>query len=274
MSLVRPICSTRLFRLGLVVFCAIIAGPLSAADDAAEATTAVKPSIDATHPLYRPLEMAYRSRAAVKALGDYEAVFSKQEFLDRKLRSTTMKLKLREEPFSVYLMFVNPNAGREVIFVQGRNNNQLLVHETGVKALVGTVKLDPKSRDAMAENKYPVTMIGMKHMLDRIIEQWEHEGKFAETAVQYYPEAKLGDVACTVIETKHPQPRDDFKFHMTRLYIETKTQFPVRVEQYAFPGKRDKEAPLVEEYTYSQIKADAGLKDKDFDHMNPSYAFP
>jgi hypothetical protein len=126
----------------------------------------------------------------------------------------------------------------------------------------------------MENNKYPVTMIGMKNMLDRIIAQWEKEGKFGETEVRYFPDAKLGDIECMVIESSHLQQRDQFKFHKTMLYIEDKSQLPIRVEQYAFPDKRDKTAPKVEEYTYSQIKMNIGLRDKDFDQTNPSYATP
>ena len=47
-----------------------------------------------------------------------------------------------------------------------------------------------------------------------------------------------------------------------------------RPEGISFPGKNDKEPPLVEEYTYSEIKANPGLTDKDFDPANPTYAFP
>lgn len=255
--------------------CVGTAGPVLAQQDADEKSADGKPPIDPTHPLYKPLELAYKSRAALAEVKDYEALFSKQERIEGKLRATTMKLKLRQEPFSVYLNFVSPNAGREVIYVHGKNNNQLWVHEAGIKAIVGTISLDPKSRDAMADNRYPVTMLGMKTLLDKIITQWEAEGKFGETKVQYYPEAKLGDAACLVIESSHPTPRNEFKFKMTRLYIESDSQLPVRVEQYAFPTPRDKEdAPLAEEYTYSQVKTNSGLTDKDFDHTNPSYAFP
>lgn len=236
-----------------------------------------KPSIDASHPLYKPLELAYKSREALKDIKDYEAVFIKKEAndRDRRLKETTMKIKFREEPFSVYLLFQNPNAGREVIYVQGKNKNQLMGRETtGISSIAGWVAFDPKSSKAMENNKYPITMIGMKNMLDRIITQWEKEGKFGECTVQYYPNAKLGDIECPMIESVHPQQRDEFKFHKTRLYIEKKSQLPIRVEQFAFPGKRDKEGPLVEEYTYSQIKTNLGLKDKDFDHTNPNYATP
>jgi hypothetical protein len=260
-------------RLGAVGLMAWTLGAMAATLGAAE-DEAEKPSINASHPLYRPLEMAYKSRAALRDLKDYEAVFTKQEVLDRRRKTTTMRIKFREEPFSVYLYFVDPNKGREVIYVEGKNNNQLLVHETGVKAIIGTISLDPKSKDAMAESKYPVTMIGMHKLLEQIIDQWEAEGKFGETSVQYYPDAKLGEVNCTVIESSHPKPRDNFKFQLTRLYFEKETMYPIRVEQYGFPRRNEKQPPLVEEYTYSQIKANPGLADRDFDSANPSYAFP
>lgn len=246
-----------------------------------------KPPIDSSHPLYRPLELAYKSREALADVKDYEAVFTKTEILPGKPRpvQTTMKLKLREEPFSVYLLFLSPkngpknhNEGREVIYVQGRNNNQLQAHGTGVSALVGTVSLDPKSPTAMADSKYPVTMIGMKRLLDKVIDQWEKEGKFGECEVEYYPEAKLkeggNEVPVLAIESRHPQPRDEFKFHMTRLYLDDTTQYPIRVEQFAFPRQAGQKPVLVEEYTYSELKVNAGLKDRDFDIKNPTYAFP
>lgn len=235
-----------------------------------------KPPIDPSHPLYRPLELAYQSRDALSKLKDYEAQFTKKEVVDRRLKTSAMKIKLREEPFSVYLLFLDANKGREVLFVNGKNNNKLLVHETGLKGLVGTVPLDPKSRDAMADNRYPVTMIGMRNMLDKIITQWETEGKFGETSVLFYDpkDTRLGDRPCAAIVSEHPQPRDQFKFKKTMLFIDDETKYPICVQQYGFPGRNDKDPPLVEEYIYSQIKGNLGLTDKDFDQTNPSYAFP
>ena len=56
------------------------------------------------------------------------------------------------------------------------------------------------------------------------------------------------------------------KFHVTRLSFEKKTGFPVQVEQYDWPEESDEEKPpLVERYTYSDIKATCGLTDADFD---------
>lgn len=232
--------------------------------------------IDPQHPLAQPLEHAYKAREALQGVRDYTAIFSKQEMIGQQLKKTSMNLKFREEPFSVYMQFGKPYEGREVIYVAGANKNMLLAHDTGVRAVIGgTVSLDPEGTQAMEDNRYPITMIGLRNMLDRIINQWEAEGKFGETNVRYFPNAKLGaDVACKVIESSHPQPRKQFKFQMTRLYIDKATGIAIRVEQYGFPPRGEKSSPLVEEYTYMSLKTNVGLTDTDFDTKNPNYAFP
>lgn len=233
-------------------------------------------AIDPQHPLAQPIEHARKAREVLDGVKDYTAIFSKQEMIGQQLKKTSMNLKFREEPFSVYMQFGKPYEGREVIYVAGANKNMLLAHDTGVRAILGgTVSLDPESNQAMEDNRYPVTMLGLRKMVERIIEQWEAEGKFGETNVKYFPNAKLGaDVSCRVIESSHPQPRKQFKFQMTRLYIDKATGIAIRVEQYGFPQRGEKTSPLVEEYTYMSLKTNAGLTDADFDAKNTNYAFP
>lgn len=235
-----------------------------------------QPTIDPQHDLAKPLEQAYKAREVLEGIKDYTATFTKQEMIGQQLKKTSMNLKFRQEPFSVYMLFGKPYEGREVIYVAGANNNMLLAHDTGVRAVLGgTVSLLPTSDQAMEDNRYPVTMIGLRKMLDRIIEQWETEGQFGETKVKYYPNAKLGEgVACKVIESTHPQPRKQFKFQMTRLFIDKESGLAIRVEQYGFPQNGQKTSPLVEEYTYMSVKTNVGLTDADFDAKNSSYAFP
>jgi hypothetical protein len=91
--------------------------------------------------------------------------------------------------------------------------------------------------------------------------------------VQHYPQAKLGDVECLMYEVTHPQKREQFKFHVSRVYFDKKTLFPVRAEQYAFPAKSGGEPQLVEEYTYTEVKPDAPLTESDFDVRNANYGF-
>ncbi|HEX6984445.1 MAG TPA: DUF1571 domain-containing protein, partial [Planctomycetaceae bacterium] len=133
------------------------------------------------HPLKAAITLAEQARDAAKELTDYRAVFSKREMVRGQMYASQMQMKFRSEPFSVYLRFVNPeHAGREVLYVEGRNNNQMLAHETGIKALVGTVSLDPNGEMALAEARYPITRIGMENLATGVLKQWERESEFSE----------------------------------------------------------------------------------------------
>lgn len=256
------------------ILAAMVGGPLgqSFGQDGSDRQPA---SIDPQHPLAPALEQAYKARDSLAGVKDYTAVFTKRELIGTQLKQATMNLKLREEPFSVYMLFGKPYEGREVIYVAGANNNQLKAHDTGVRAVLGgTVSLAIDSDQAMEDNHYPVNMIGLRNMLDRIITQWEAEGKYGETTVRYFPNATLGkDVSCRVIESSHLQPRKQFKFQMTRLFFDKQTGMAIRVEQYGFP-KNGEKPPLVEEYTYMSVKTNVGLTNVDFDVKNTNYAFP
>ncbi len=229
----------------------------------------------AAHPLAPVLETARASREVIRKIPGYTCTFIKQEQFKKgpPLRQV-MILKFRREPFSVYLKYIDPHPGREVIFVEGRNKGRLHVHEpSGLASFVGTVSLAPSSSEAMKENRYPVTMIGMEKVLDTAIGEWEPALKHPEVKVDKYPQAKVGEFDCTMFEVVYPKPIESYKFHKARLYFDKKTQLPVRTEQYGFPGKPGEEAPLQEEYTYADLKIDVPIAESDFDINNTAYGF-
>lgn len=242
-----------------------VSGQSVFADEATSKTT--------EHPLVPALAHARTCVETVKKLSAYECRFTKIEVVGRQTVSQTIKMKVRHEPFSVYMYFAEPHAGREVIFVEGRNNNNLLVHEAGFASLIGTLELAPNSSQAMSENRYPITKAGIQKMMEAVIEQWEAETKYGETAVKYFEDAKIGDMKCRVIESSHPEPRKQFRFHMTRVWIDEKSGLPVRVQQFGFPAKSGAKPPIMEDYTFTDIKPEVRLTDRDFDTKNPSYNY-
>lgn len=225
------------------------------------------------HPLYEALQLAYESRDALTAVDDYTAVFAKREMLGTRMTTQVMDMKFREKPFSVYFKFKGAEAGREVIFVAGRNRGNLLVHEVGVASLAGTISLAPTAPEVMKNTRYPITQAGISNLLETIIAQWEGESRFGEIDVQFFRSAKLGDQPCVAVQCTHPTPRREFKFHMTRLYLDKESKLPVRVEQFGFPRREGEKAPLVEEYSYTNLRVNTGLGDRDFDTRNPDYGF-
>ena len=276
----RTLCRRSFFRMtaGMATFAAIVTaaatGALTDSTPAwgAEPTVQNGSSVESDAAFRAAIHMAEQSLQASEALSDYECIFHKRERHGRKLLSHKMVLKYRHEPFSVYMKYIDPYAGREVLYVDGKFNNKLLAHETGLKGLAGTLAFDPVCTEAMAECRYPVTKIGMHQMMATVLEQWKSEERISRCEVTYYPNAKLGDRDCKVIATTHPKELPGLKFCKTRLYIDKETNLPVRVEQYGFPTKKNDE-PLLEEYTYSELRLNAGLDDFDFSPKNSSYAF-
>ena len=125
-------CTTRLCSVLVVATisatpCSAQTGAEPAVPESTKAATSEKPTIDKLHPLALPLNKAYEALKPLKEIRDYEGTFSKRELIGKKLLKTTMKLKLREDPFGVYLKYVDNHPGREVLFVKGQYNNNLLV---------------------------------------------------------------------------------------------------------------------------------------------------
>jgi hypothetical protein len=226
------------------------------------------------HPLTPAIRYAESSLDAVEQLNDYTATLTKRELIDGRLITQVMNLKFRDEPFSVYLQYGEPHSGREILYVHGRNQNQILAHEgQGLGALAGTLNLDPTGQRAMAENRHPVTDLGLKRMLELVLEQWNIESQFGEIDVRYYPDARLGNITCQVIETAHPRPRRQFRYQTSRVYFDEQSHLPIRIENFGFPQNPAQQPPLVEEYTYLNVQPNVGLDDRDFDDRNPAYRF-
>lgn len=253
------------FRLGLAVV-ALMTGAGAAGQEPRAAE----------HPLVPALRLAKASLEAAEQVRAFEAVFYKRDEVNGYLYAHSAYVKFRAEPLSVYMKFHQPHEGREVIYVAGRNGGNLLAHESGLKSLIGTVALHPKSEQALSESRYPITEMGLAKLAKGVITLWESELKYGEIDVKYYPNAthpQLGKRECQVIESTHPVPRRQFKFHKTRLWIDKETGLPVRVEQYGFPRREGERPPLLEEYTYRDVKTDVELNDIDFDVRNPQYSF-
>lgn len=227
------------------------------------------------HVLSPALEAARAARDTARALPGYSSTFIKQELTPKKgMIRQVMSIKFRRDPFSVYLKFIEPHEGREVIYVDGKNKGRMQVHEpSGIVSLAGTLSINPVGDEAMKENRYPIMNFGMEKLMDAIVLQWENELKHGETDVKRYPNAKIGDIECMMFESVHAKERPHFKFKTTRLYIDKKTGLPIRIEQFGFPAKAGEEAPLIEEYTYTAIKVESKLTDLYFDVKNEAYGF-
>jgi hypothetical protein len=235
------------------------------------------------HPLEPALDRAYKALKKIeREVKDYTCTLVKRERVDGKLTDYEyMFTKVRHQPLSVYLYFLPPpkgqtdhSSGREVIYVAGQNDGNLVAHEAkGLKALVGAVQLKPTSTMAMQGNRYPITEVGLLNLTRRLVEVGESDRKFAECNVEYKPNSKINGRSCTLIEVEHPTPRKNFRYHKALIYIDDELEIPVRFEAYDWPRAAGGQPLLLEEYTYVNVKFNVGLSDSDFDPRNPNYKF-
>ena len=180
------------------------------------------------HPLMPILRWASQRLPEVENLKDYSATLVKRERVKGKLAATQyLAVKIRQNPLSFYALFLSPLRlkGEEIIYVDGRNDGKFWVH----RPPWGTMLFAPDSEQAMRDEHYPVTKVGIANLLRRLVEVGREDLKHGECEVKYFNGAKINNRSCTVVQIVHPVPRREFRFHMARVFIDDELRLPVRL---------------------------------------------
>ena len=225
------------------------------------------------HPLTPVLRWAKQGLPAIENLKDYSAILAKRERVRGRLGGYEyLFIKVRHSPLSVYVRFQAPTKvkGQEVVYVAGRNQGNLLAHKPHMAV---TVSLRPEGMIAMNCRRYPLTEIGLVNLVRRLVEVGEQDVHYGECEVTYFTTVKVNNRPCTVIQVVHPIPRDVFRFHLARVFVDDELKVPIRYESYDWPREPGGSPRLIEEYTYLDLKLNNGFTDEDFSTENPEYQF-
>lgn len=202
---------------------------------------------------------------------DYTCTLVKQEDLNGALgEQQHIMMKVRNQPFSVYMKFLKPYQGREVLFVDGVNNNELTVLEAGWKRNLGKMNLDPNGMVAMRGQRHPITDVGMRNLTAKLIAGKTAEMQFGECVVTSNPNTKIDNRSTTLIQIEHPNPRPHFPTHITRIFLDNELRVPICYDAYLWPAAPGQTPPLDARYIYSNLKLNVGLAAQDFDSNNPA----
>ena len=268
-----------------LLMCLGAAQPIANAQQVAPASGVSSPGRQVPHPLDPALELSRESLAHFQAnVRDYTALFVKRTRVDGELSQMQhISVKIRNPkmtegklavPMGVYLRFLKPDAvkGRELIWVQGQNDGKLMVHQAGLLNLA-TLKLAPDSYLAMRGQRYPVTDIGIENLTKKLIATAERDRRYGECEVKFFPNAKVGAVACRMIQVTHAVKRPHFDFYRAQVYFSRELNAPIRYVSWSWPVAQDGEPVLEEEYNYLHVRTNVGLTSLDFDPENPDYQF-
>jgi hypothetical protein len=222
------------------------------------------------HPLAPALRALKTSHEIIdREIRDYACTFVKCERVDGELGEYQhILLKVAHEPFSVYMSFLKPFTGREAVYVAGQNDNKLVVLEAGFKRYLGKLSLDPQGAVAMRGQKHPITDVGIRNLIAKLIKIWEAESQYAECDVTINPDTTVEGRSATMIQVLHPVPRQFFRGLVQRLFLDNELKIPIHYDVYLWPAQEGGEPPLDESYTYKNLKINNGFTARDFDPNN------
>jgi hypothetical protein len=256
--------------------------PAAAAATASPATNGV-----AAHSLDEGIALARRALDnSEKNYEDYTAtlvkrervdgVVGQQEFMYIKVRNRKVVNGQLKTPLSVYLTFIGPASvkGREVIYVENRNDGYITAHEGGMKGrFLPTVSLNPLGMLAMKGQRYPISDIGLENLMVKLVERGQTARQYPDVKADFRKNARVKDRTCTVLQVTQPNKRPDLEFYLAQIFIDDQLLIPIRYVAYDWPASEGAKPEVIEEYTYMDLKVNVGLTDVDFDPENPDYAF-
>ena len=174
------------------------------------------------HPLMPMIRILKECQQRIDAIADYSATFTKAERVNGKMNETQqMKMRVRHAPFSVYLNFVKPNPGQEVLYVANQNDGNMVALASGWKRRIGKMNLDPNGSMAMSGQLYPITRAGLQNLTRKLTTVAEADSKYAECTVTYNAAVKIAGRPVTMIESTHPvQPAEKLLTFLDELNLD------------------------------------------------------
>ena len=214
----------------------------------------------------------------LESISGYTATLKKQERIDGKLLAEqTLAIKIRNQPFAFYAKFLDPKPGKEVVYSDGHNQNQVIAHNGDwTRRLVPRLAVSPDSKLALNDSRHPVTEAGLVYLTRKLLNFRTIDMSDPEAGSTLdWAEGPDGRPWPRSIHT-HPHPTPKRPFARIEVLYDPDSLIPRQIINYDWPAhgvESGGELPLAERYLYLDLNFDVNLTDHDFDPANPDYAF-
>jgi hypothetical protein len=212
----------------------------------------------------------------IDAMKGYTATFKKQERLRGVLTpENTLSMKVRHEPFAIYVKFLAPKAGKEVLFAKGKHDNKVLAHNGDwTRRLIPRLAIDPDSSLALADSRHPITDAGLQSLARRLVNfrKLDLEDAEARTILDKFTD-ESGRVWPRSVHL-HVHKSESRPFTRVEVLYDPTTLLPIQISSFDWPEPGQKgELLLAERYRYENLQFDPPLAAIDFEPSNPAYGF-
>ena len=217
---------------------------------------------------YDVVQELHKTRSILDRVDNYTAIFVKEEMIKGKMKKPeTIQMKFKK-PFQVYMKWIkNPHKGRELIYVQGKNDDKLKVHIGGILNLfLPAINLSPDDRNVKDNTRHSIRSAGLHNLMTSLIQQFELAAENGHLKTEYHGIEKIGKRDTHKVE-RILQPDEGYYCYRLILNVDKDTGLPVRIQVF------DWDNTLVERFTYKNIDLSTSLTDEDFNPRNKNYAF-
>lgn len=143
--------------------------------------------------------------AAGKQVQTAKFTLYKQERIAGKLNTEKSNVKLQQKPLKVYLKYETPNAGMEVLYVQGQNQNQAYIRPANFPWT--TLSLDPYSSTMRAGQHHTIHEMGFAQILNITEFMLKKYGSQADNMLKLNGTATWNNLNCYQLTLENPNFR-------------------------------------------------------------------
>jgi hypothetical protein len=169
---------------------------------------------------------------------DYTGTFYKQERINGKLKDVEkISIVFKDEPFSV-LMKWEENAGAidKLLYVEGQNQNKMIVHPTGLLSWIKSVKRDPRSKEVQKASRSSCDQFGFYRSMQNLLKVYKQAEKNGDLQITYKGRTKVDDRECIAMERILP-PKEDYPYGRLVLEFDVEYLLPTAISCYDWQGK-------------------------------------
>ncbi len=202
----------------------------------------------------------------------------KQERLSGRARppEQTLAMKVRNRPFAIYLKFLAPKAGKEVVYAEGHHENKVIAHNGDwTRKIIPRLAVAPSSLHRRPGRPAPpVTEAGLLHLAG--VNSAQVPGSWTWAATTPRPlstgpptsRARPGSARST-----HGVADGSRPFARVEVLYDPETQFlRCGISSYDWPAPGHAgDLELAEHYAYDDLKLDAPSPPTDLDPANPDF---
>lgn len=249
------------------------------ADSAGAAQTPEDPTLQG---LKLKMALLEKGRTFLESIPDYTAQFVKQELVHGELlEEQSINFKCRHRPFSVYLKWETGDEGREVLFTEGQNEDEMIVHGGGWKARLPALSISPTSSLALKESRYPITNAGLLELAKTMIRVQEEDMKIGSVSrCEKLADQEFDGRPCETFLVEYRDAKISPTYRKTITLLDKEWHVPVYARNFGWAnegstatGEQLDEETLIEYYTYADIHFRQQLAEVDFDRTNEDYRF-